>query len=285
MHKNGKWATQILELQDAEGKWGCFHSLAGSYGAPMTTEQALRRLQRLGYTIEDACIQRVVDYMNACLIGEKEIPDPREKAHNWDIFVSLMLSTWIRRFTKDNPAANRVAKQWAEILSAAFQSGEYSREAYVNAYHDVLKMKPGGGRLIDFVNFYPVSLVQGCLDEKTEKAMVAYVLNHEGGIYYIYENKLCTPPLVFASREASRYLAAIELLAPYHHAGTQLAFVVDWLEENRNENGKWDMGKTANDKVYFPLSDDWRRRETRENDCTERIEKLLEELRNWTGGF
>jgi hypothetical protein len=54
--------------------------------------------------------------------------------------------------------------------------------------------------------------------------------------------------------------------------------VADWLLANRNENGKWDMGKTVNDKVYFPLSDDWRRVAVREADCTERIEKLLNKL-------
>lgn len=33
----------------------------------MTTEQALRRLERLGYTMGDECIQRVVSYMDDCL--------------------------------------------------------------------------------------------------------------------------------------------------------------------------------------------------------------------------
>lgn len=45
-----------------------------------------------------------------------------------------------------------------------------------------------------------------------------------------------------------------------------------------HKDGKWDMGKSVNDKVYFPLSDDWRKKEIREADCTERIEKLLKEL-------
>ena len=35
------------------------------------------------------------------------------------------------------------------------------------------------------------------------------------------------------------------------------------------------MGKTVNDKLYFPLSDDWRKSTAREEDCTERIEKIL----------
>jgi len=47
------------------------------------------------------------------------------------------------------------------------------------------------------------------------------------------------------------------------------------MQEN---DGKWDMGKIVNDKVYFPLSDDWRKKETREVDCTERVENLLKDL-------
>ena len=38
------------------------------------------------------------------------------------------------------------------------------------------------------------------------------------------------------------------------------------------------MGKSVNDKVYFPLSDDWRKSETREADCTERVTNLIREL-------
>lgn len=45
-----------------------------------------------------------------------------------------------------------------------------------------------------------------------------------------------------------------------------------------HKNGKWDIDKDVNDKVYFPLSDDWRKNETREADCTESIEKFLQQL-------
>lgn len=48
--------------------------------------------------------------------------------------------------------------------------------------------------------------------------------------------------------------------------------------ELQDNEGKWDMGKTVSDKLYFPLSDDWRKKETREADCTERIGKLMTEL-------
>ncbi len=35
----------------------------------------------------------------------EKLPDKQEKLVDWNIFTSLMLATWIRRFTKDNPAA------------------------------------------------------------------------------------------------------------------------------------------------------------------------------------
>ncbi len=278
MHKDGKWAKQIIALQESDGKWGYFHSLSQFYNAPMTTEQALGRLERLGYTMEDECIQKAVAYMDDCLTGKNTIPDRREKVHDWDIFTSLILATRIRRFTKDNQNANKIAGKWAGVVSSAFASGTYNRDEYVSAYYDILGMKPNGGRLIDFVNFYPISLLSDCLDEQTECAVMQYVLDRDDGIYYIYDNKLAILPPSFESKNASRYLAAMELLVKYKYAKHKLDFVADWLNSNRNENDKWDMGKSVNDKVYFPLSDDWRRKEIREADCTERIERLLKEL-------
>ena len=139
-------------------------------------------------------------------------------------------------------------------------------------------MKPNGGRLIDFMNFYPISMVTNCLESKTEIALMSYALNKKDGIYYIYDKKLSVLPCCFESREASRYLGAIELLSKYKSAREELKFVADWLIHNRNIDGKWDMGKTVNDKVYFPLSNDWRKNETREADCTERIDALLKDL-------
>lgn len=276
MHKNGKWAKQIISLQQEDGKWGTFHSLSQFYNSSITTEQALNRLERLGCTIEDDCIRKAVSYMNDCLTGKSSLPDRREKVHDWDVFTSLILSTWIRRFTDDNPNANKVARQWADIVSAAFVNGNYDHEEYVTAYRDILK--PNGGRLINFMNFYPISLLRDCLDKETEAAVVDYIIHQDSGIYYIYDRRIADLPLVFQSRETSRYLAAIELLSKYKHAKYKLSYVLNWLNENKNESGRWDMGRTVKDNVYFPLSDNWRKQEAREADCTERIMRLISVL-------
>ncbi len=278
MHKDGKWAKMILSLQEPDGKWGCFHSLSKFYGAPITTEQALRRLERLGFTEQDECIQKALSYMNDCLTGKNEIPDRTEKIHDWKIFTSLILAAWIRRFTPGNAHANDIAEKWAEILREAFSHGSYSQDQYVSAYIRIFGMKPGGGRLCDFVNFYPVSLTAGCLDEETETALVKYVLTKEDGVYYVYDRPLCLLPEKFGSRENVRYLDAIELLARYKSAKIHLQFVRNWLIENRAPDGTWDLGKEVNDKMHFPLSDDWRTADKRKKDSTEWIQALVNQL-------
>jgi hypothetical protein len=299
MYKDSIWAKRIIALQQGNGAWWHFHTLSDPKNNPVTTEQALRRLLVLGFTMADAPVQKAVSYMADCLASvqqipdgglvsygveraprKQQIPDRREKLHNWDIFVDLMLATWIRKFTKDNAEANQIAALWANVISAAFANGGYDPQKYEAAYSNTFKMKPLGDRLVDFVNFYQVSLIAGELDAKTEGAALDYILHKKSGIYYISTSpaSLSVLPDDFTSRNASRYLAAIEILAGYRKNLNKLQFVVDWLERRRNENGKWDMGSGVNDKVYFPLSDSWRQKETRELDCTYRISKLLAAL-------
>lgn len=278
MHKNGKWAKQILDLQKPDGSWGDFHSLSQRSDSAITTEQALRRLERLGYTIEDPCIQKAVDYLSDCLAGIQTIPDRREKTHDWDLFSAMMLSTWLRRFTKENETANLMARNWAEIIARAFHGGGYDHRSYAEAFCEYFGTAPRGGRFTDFVSFYQISLMAGSLDRQTEINLFSYVLHRNSGIYCVYDKCLTEPPPCFVSRETSRYLAALELLAEYPCAKETLGFAADWLRKNRSENETWDLGAAANDKIYLPLSDNWRMKETRTTDCTERITKLLNNL-------
>ena len=278
MYKQGKCARDILSLQDSEGAWGYFHTHFSDSPCPYTTESALRRLEILGYTMEDECIRRAVAYMSDCLSGVKQIPDKAEKNVDWSVFVSLMLAARIRRFTKDNPAANATAQAWANIVTRAFATQAYDDQAYKQAYFDTWGTLPRGGRLLDLSQFYIISVVNGYLDEKTERSLLAYVIDKPDGIYYAYEAHVGTLPQAFASRQANRYLGCIELLAEYPGAKHALQFVAHWLKQNQNASGGWDMGARAKDGVYFPLSDNWRTAALREADCTYRISRLLSKL-------
>ncbi|MDO5397714.1 MAG: hypothetical protein Q4G33_07270 [bacterium] len=61
-YKNGKRAEKIISLQNSDGTWGnMFHSLCPpNKRYPLTTEQALRRLKILGFTIKDAPIRKAL---------------------------------------------------------------------------------------------------------------------------------------------------------------------------------------------------------------------------------
>ena len=275
-HRNSKQALKILSLQRENGSWGNFHSL--SAGEICTTEGAVRRLMILGYTIKDECLHRAAKYMESCL-ESCEIPDGREKTHNWDIFVEMMLSSWLCRLHADVPHAQETADKWAKVLNVAFCTGTYCHTEYLSAWEAVFGEKPRGGRILDFVQPYILTLISGRLAEKAESALFDYVLHHEPGIYYVYEKAPYQLPESFQSREANRYLGAVELLSEFFpRQRNKLRFVRDWLYTNQNERGGWDMSSIVKDNVYFPLSDDWRRKGAREADITERVQKLLHQI-------
>jgi len=280
MKYDGIHAARIIEKQNPDGAWGQFHSLSASNrrDKQVTTEMALRRLQNLGFAMEDACIRRAVDYMDTCLRGQISIPDPREKLHDWDAFTDMMLAAWIRRFTPDNPRANAVADLWTRVIGAAFAGETCDQAAYADAFTQALGHKPRGGRFVDFVSLYQVSITTAMFDEVTDARFVRHVLHHPQGIYYVYDRPLCVLPEVFASKQTTRWLAAIDLLAEHPTAKAQLGFAADWLLQNRNPDGTWDLSPAAKDDITLPLSDSWRKAEARIADCTAYIERVLAKI-------
>ena len=279
-YRNGKMAEYILELQNEDGTWGNeFHSMAmPKRGRPLTTEQALRRLKSLGFTIEDAPIRKAVDCMTSCLRGERKIDNYWEKTHDWNLFTKLMLSTWVKLFEPNNEIALSFARQWAYVIEQAFKGGTYNKRAFQEAYQEEFYQSVKGTREIEFVSFYQINLLQGLLSKEIESHMLDYVINYDKGIYYVYGKSINKLPEIFASLETSRYLATIENLSGYELAKEKLGFVVDWLQENKDKSGQWDLGAKAKDNIYFPLSDSWRSVELRKADCTRKIESILHKL-------
>ena len=279
-HKTGIHAQKLLALQRENGAWGHFHSLSESSGAPVTTEQALRRLERLGFTENDPPVCAALHYMHNCLAGSESLPDRREKTHDWELFTRTILSAWICRFTQSDALANDMAQKWGQTVSAAYESGRYDHRAYVAAYTKNLGTKPFGARLTDFAAFYQISLVSTTLDKRVEQAFFSDMVNRSSGIYYVYGGALTKPPSDFCTKEASRYLAAVELMLSYKSAFccALLAPAAQWLKSYQGADGLWDMGAGAKDGVYFPLSDSWRKAEDRKRDCSERIARILHQL-------
>lgn len=278
-HRAGKWAQGVLAAQKEDGTWGtCFHGLAQPGSAPLTTEQALRRLHALGFTREDAPIRRCIDTMAACLRSERKIDAYWEKGIDWAMYEPLMLAAWIRRFDPEHPDALGYARRWAKVAEAAFAGGTCDEAAWLAAYENEFHRSARHPQPLRLSPLYHAMLLPGMLSPKAESAFVDHLLHRPDGMYYIFPKPLCYPPAVFCAKETSCWLAALELLAPYACAKEKLAFAAAWLWTNIRADGQWDLGAKVGDKVYFPLSDSWRREADRLRDCTERIRALLDKI-------
>ncbi|MDR2569604.1 MAG: hypothetical protein LBD23_04815 [Oscillospiraceae bacterium] len=278
-YKNGKWASKILELQHDNGSWGFFHGCGRTKENPFSTEQALGKLENLGFTIDDRPIQMAVKYMNSCLIGKENIPDRVEKVHDWKIFTDLMLSTRIKRFTQENTHANEISDKWAEIVNCSFTQNKFDQDTYNSIYHKILNPEKRK-RIIGFMNYYLISLLANKLEKDIEPTFFEYVLNYNTGIYYFgYDKAIKILPEEFVSKETGRYMRQIELLTGYENkkCKKQLHFIKEWLEKNKTNKNEWDMGNFTKNEIQ--LSDSWRKAEDRIKDCTYVINKIMDIMR------
>jgi hypothetical protein len=215
-YKDGKWAKEIIEFQHANGSWGYFHTLTKPTSKqPLTTEQALRRLEILGYTINDKPIQKTMKYLQNCLVGKDDIPDRAEKQLDWEKFRNLMISTWIKRFIPDDKRANDLSKKWAEIVNGSFVDSEFNQNNFLFLFYKILSYDKTK-KAIRFMTFYPISLVANNLSEDIDPVFFKYILDYDKGItYFNYAKPLNILPKYFESKEASAYIREIELLTEY----------------------------------------------------------------------
>lgn len=269
-----KWVNNIVNQQLSDGSWGTFHSMSQNMNTKMTTEQALRRLVILGLDSTDEPIKKVVEYMEKHLLGELELRDRVEKKHNWRLFTHLIVATWLRILDPKNVLALEIAKDWADVIIRAFSSDVYNPSDYKEAYYDIHKVSKDK-YMLNFTNFYLVSLLSGLLPEEIELKFIDYIMNNKQGIYYIYDKPLNNLPDNFDSRQASRYINAYELLSNYTYSKFKLTSFKSWLLNNIQEDGLWDMGQTSKDNMQFPLSESWRKSLNRKIDCTVRVQRLL----------
>lgn len=276
--KDGKWAREILNLQHQDGSWGYFHTLSKpTPKQPLTTEQALRRLEILGYTINDKPIQKSIKYLQNCFIGKDNIPDRAEKQLDWEKFKYLMISTWIKKFIPDDKNANDLSKKWAEIVNGSFVNNEFDQNNFNFLFYKILNYdktkKP-----IRFMTFYPIFLVANNLSKNIEPVFFNHILNYDKGItYFNYAKPLNILPQYFESKETSAYIREIEFLTEYKNntCKKQLLFVKEWILKNKINDNEWDIGKESKDGIYFPLSDSWKLKEDRIKDCSYKINQLL----------
>ena len=192
MTTNSKWIDKIIALQQPDGSWGSFHSLSKpTKDHPFTTEHALRRLSILGLTYQDAPIKRAVKHMKDALNRRIIFLDKREKSLNSDFFEQMLLATWIKRFVPHDAQAQEIAAFWADIIQKSVINETIDVASYESEYRKRVPKLHRQKRIIGFSQFYMVMLLQDMLDEKTEKAFVSHLINHQNGIILYLRQSHC----------------------------------------------------------------------------------------------
>lgn len=266
--------TRITNQQFKDGSFGRFHSMNTSDGSEFTTEKALRRLLNLGLDKNDSPVQEAVRYMHQFMNGERELRDRVEKKHDWKKLTRLFVTTWLLIIDEDDDTAKEEAKMWAQTVKAGFKNNSFNEADYLDAYDRHIKPLKGKSYWM-IENFYMVSLMSKVLDEETKIKLIKHLLYYDRGIYYIYGNRLVDLSNKFNSLNCHRYLQAIELLVDYNIKLPELDRIIAWIKSHQLENGLWDLGKKANDKMVFPTSNDWRKSINRQLDHTVRISRII----------
>ena len=270
--------TKITGLQFDDGSWDTFHTLSSGSKTGITTENAIRRLIILGLGKGDAPVEKAFAYLERYLKKETDYRDGKEKLTDWNEINELFTAAWMLEIDDESLIAGKIADRWAELISQCFSSGSFYFPNYAKAFERIFDVKPGK-RVWDIESFHLAAVMKGRLTADTEERFIDYMLTNDKGMYYVSgRDALAKLPQNFQSRETSRFLYAHTVLSRYQSYKKKCAYVVDWLLENRVEDGMWDFGARANDGVFLPYSESWRNPLNRKIDSTLAVLKCLRNM-------
>ena len=250
--------SELVQAQQPDGSFGRFYSRNKRIRyAGRTTETALIRALSLGMTGDHPMLVRMKNYMEAVLLGEADWPDHPDPSLDWPIAKKLVTAARLRHLDPDNELARLEASRCVKLVEATFAEDYFDELEFTEAYEDIFNQPAEHGTRMLF-SLYGLLLVQGLLPYPVEQRLTHYLIKESRGVYLISNRSLGYTPLTFESRESLRYIRALELLSGFPSSAELLTHAADWLWEQMNNNGLWDLGHLGRDGLELPLSDSWR---------------------------
>jgi hypothetical protein len=277
--------TAIVKLlrssQHPDGTWGRFHTQDTSVKQPfLATEGAIAVALSSGLDRHDPILVRVqaaiLDYMHARTCW----PDPPEKHDNplaWYVWVPHVSAAVLSLIDRFHPSLEPFWRIWVAAEQAAFQSGSYDRQKEITALVDLLDCRMKNP--IPVTSKYPLLLLSSThnpLPDGLERHLLSFILTYPRCIYYTYEKSLQDMPSI-QDRHFWSWTQAHALLSRFGLWKEMAVEALNWIWEQRNEQGFWDLGRKMARRPFtpFPLSESWRRPENRLIDYTVEMLTLL----------
>jgi hypothetical protein len=273
---------QLAAVQLPNGSWGRFHSQDTTTKQRFpTTEYAIERALALGLDNRHPVLARAQGFIERHLRGEVTWTDRVEKHDDprlWPFFTAYISAGRLAQLDPTHPLLKEKVAFMHALLYASFPDGLHDAAAEVGAQRELSDI-PTGTHWALLSNQYGVMLLAAdtALPAELQDAWLGYILRKPGGIYYINNTALDTPPAV-QSPDLSSWLYAHELLSRMLRWHKHSESAMYWLWQQRNEDGLWDIGSKVWKGAYFPLSTDWQHRSDRVIDGSVRILALL---RRW----
>jgi hypothetical protein len=269
---------ELAREQGADGGWGAFHSRSTRLKQTIpSTEVGVERALALGLDAAHPILQRATRYIVGIMAGHIAFPDYHEKNDRWPTGMRLFLASTLSLIHPTHPLLDADRTLWLEIARRTWRSGAYREEDEIHAHADLTGATVKNSYLV-LSGKYQLNIlgsIPGTLSTELEVSLLSWLWARPEGIGYLEAPLARVPP----SRKPGpfdRWLASLEMLARLFPSWTGFAAeAIDWLWQQRNEQGDWDLGPKPDSLSNLPLSSSWRSRQNRVFDWTTRVFTLL----------
>jgi len=277
-----KQIARLSEKQHADGSFGRFTFIADQ-DTPNggVNESAMIRALALGLEPDHTVLVRLRLFFESVLQRLFEYSPHDHERPNMPIARSLILAACLRQLGSDHPLVLDVVRDWQQVIESSFDGQTFQTAVFRDKCEEVFgpdqKFWPDKWPELGFSR-YMLLLMNDRLPFQAEQAMIHHLIYQSRGIYPVSNRSLQHFPLEFSSRESVRFITSLELLTQYTSAAVYLRHAADWLWEQLDRDGFWDLGPPGRDNRHLPLSESWRSRHVRQQDCTVRILALITRL-------
>lgn len=182
----------------------------------------------------------------------------------------------IEAIRPDSAECNDIYDQWLYIASRAYANGEYSHEADKAAQHEVFLTKED--RLVPMQSELVLKR-RDRISPELEDAMLRHLGGEANAKGYFWDKTPCDLPDEFQNRVMRRWFHTFNYINQFKGSELFLGNAVQWLQEQRNEDGLWDWGPQVNDPWgyfgYFSCNRHYKH--NRVVDCTMEILSFLKQ--------
>lgn len=267
--------AEISKEQDESGYWKEFHGY---------TEGIIRRLLFMGLDGSHICLKRAAGFIEQVLEGN-DIWHQRIEKHDttkwWlDMFMPLASAAVLSLINPVHPLVKEHAAIWREFAKAAFRDNNYNASAESRAQYEYFNIKTK--RPIPFCNYYVLLLLTSGSDiipEALDNNILEYWMDKQDGIYYVYGKCPKMPVSLSNTKDCYHWLRAVSLLSRYKGWDKYKEDINTFLWSQRNIDGIWDFTERPYGSM-FPLSDSWRKANSRVIDSSIYILRIMS---GWRG--